>query len=455
MKTGIKAVVEKVFTKGPHGPYAIATTQAFTGSVTFSLEPNVWQEQGHPAPGEVVFLYELREKRQGWRAKKGRYWMPSDEQTAMEEDMLKKLGVVIEGLKNKWFPTGDDKTWKQWVDYKRRETRDLRDLLKSDVNDGFKRRALFLLIVPSADLNPIYWKEEVGKFYHSPDFFKGLSQELLNYVAELITEFATMLRPLHCDRPKNVSAGGGGVTVFMSIPDKYHDALRFYNDSILALLSLMPPEQGEKLFQLFSLRDISTYWNMDYASGYTPFTNLMYSDVGERWKRLADARMRKIVDDEVDGKTQPREEWEGALHWYANMIQTQTYGKKITYSHPLFADQMKYLVNERHFGQHLIDHWRIMRIFQILSGEGHKDLRHQISRFVVLKDNTEHQKFSIYDEEGLAMANRILDEFGKEDPELADRLNVLIKEGKERIAERAANQSKEKETEEDILAKMK
>ncbi|MDP1619744.1 MAG: hypothetical protein Q8M12_01965, partial [bacterium] len=147
MEKSIKAIVEKIFTAGPHGPYAIATAQGFTGSITFSLEPNVWQEQECPESGEVVFLCELREKRQGWRAKKGRYWIPSDEQTAMEEDMLKKLEVFIEGLKNKWFPTGDDKMWKQWVDYKRRGTRDLRDLLRSDVNDSFKRRSLFLLIV--------------------------------------------------------------------------------------------------------------------------------------------------------------------------------------------------------------------------------------------------------------------------------------------------------------------
>ena len=81
----IKAVVQKVIREGPHGPFAVATSDQIKGSVTFSLEPTVWKEKEWPEEGMVVFLEEPRKKRAGWRAKQGRFWKPSDEQTQQRE----------------------------------------------------------------------------------------------------------------------------------------------------------------------------------------------------------------------------------------------------------------------------------------------------------------------------------------------------------------------------------
>jgi hypothetical protein len=79
----IKAIVEKVVSDGPHGPFAIATSDSFDGeSITFSLEPTVWLNKDWPEGGSVVLLWKLRQKRAGWRAKAGRFFKPSDEQTA-------------------------------------------------------------------------------------------------------------------------------------------------------------------------------------------------------------------------------------------------------------------------------------------------------------------------------------------------------------------------------------
>lgn len=78
--TYIKAVVEKVFPEGRHGPYVVATSDRIEGSVTFSLEPTVWKEDEWPEEGTEVLLENLRKKRAGWRAKKGRFWKLSDEQ---------------------------------------------------------------------------------------------------------------------------------------------------------------------------------------------------------------------------------------------------------------------------------------------------------------------------------------------------------------------------------------
>jgi hypothetical protein len=81
----IKAVVQKVIREGKHGPFAVATSNQLEGSVTFSLEPTVWKEKEWPEEGMMVYLGELRQKRAGWRAKNGRFWKPSDEQTQQTE----------------------------------------------------------------------------------------------------------------------------------------------------------------------------------------------------------------------------------------------------------------------------------------------------------------------------------------------------------------------------------
>jgi hypothetical protein len=77
----LKAIVhEIVVPTGKHGPYAVATAEGLTGSVTFSLDPSVWKESEWPERGMEVLLGKLRKKRAGWRAKEGRFLKPSDEQ---------------------------------------------------------------------------------------------------------------------------------------------------------------------------------------------------------------------------------------------------------------------------------------------------------------------------------------------------------------------------------------
>lgn len=89
-KVVVKAVVQKVVSEGKHGPFVVASSDGLKGSITFSLEPNVWQEEEWPEEGMFVFLGKLRQKRAGWRAKQGRFWKPSDEQTERSKAMEAK-----------------------------------------------------------------------------------------------------------------------------------------------------------------------------------------------------------------------------------------------------------------------------------------------------------------------------------------------------------------------------
>lgn len=73
-----KVVVEKIISGGKHGPYAVARSDEL-GSITFSLDRNVWQEKDCPEPGTYVMLSRVRRKRAGWYAKHGRFFEPSDE----------------------------------------------------------------------------------------------------------------------------------------------------------------------------------------------------------------------------------------------------------------------------------------------------------------------------------------------------------------------------------------
>lgn len=76
---GYLGIVQNIILNGRHGAYAVATCKG-VGSITFSLDPPVWQEKDRPEPGMYVMLYELRRKRAGWRAQHGRFVKPSDKQ---------------------------------------------------------------------------------------------------------------------------------------------------------------------------------------------------------------------------------------------------------------------------------------------------------------------------------------------------------------------------------------
>ena len=78
-----RGVVEKVISRGRHGPYAVACVSG-VGLVTFALTDEVWGEKRWPDPGTLVVLSDIRKKRAGWRAESGRFVRPSDEQQQKE-----------------------------------------------------------------------------------------------------------------------------------------------------------------------------------------------------------------------------------------------------------------------------------------------------------------------------------------------------------------------------------
>jgi len=72
----VRAIVDKVYPEGPHGPYARAKSSQLDKPITFSLESEVWKENAWPEQGTVVVLSDLREKRAGLRAHCARFSRP-------------------------------------------------------------------------------------------------------------------------------------------------------------------------------------------------------------------------------------------------------------------------------------------------------------------------------------------------------------------------------------------
>lgn len=79
-------LVISVDPKGAHGPYAVAVQNIRgsekdlgLGSVTFSLDSNVWEEPTRPSGGTWVVLSQFERKAAGWRANKARLFKPEDD----------------------------------------------------------------------------------------------------------------------------------------------------------------------------------------------------------------------------------------------------------------------------------------------------------------------------------------------------------------------------------------
>jgi hypothetical protein len=70
-----RAVVVETHREGHSGPWVKAFSDSLKaqpplldGTVTFSLGEAVWKEADSPSPGDIVLVYNVYEKKAGWRA---------------------------------------------------------------------------------------------------------------------------------------------------------------------------------------------------------------------------------------------------------------------------------------------------------------------------------------------------------------------------------------------------
>jgi len=434
----VKAVVQKVIKEGKHGPFAVAQAKEIDGSVTFSLEPTVWQEQEWPQVGEVVLLENLRQKRAGWRAKKARFLNPCDEQKAnRKEQRMDIVKALMTRWKSRLFPSEEDQIWQQWVDHKKREWRDLIALLNQEAKDSFKARALYLLFVPDIKMFPFYWSGDTNVFPWSrfPDksFLQGLSFELLDFVTDLVIKFHE----------------------YSKTDEKYEDAWYCYQNYLLELLVLLPEEKAQRVFDQYELRDLYTWQSMDDASGYNPFERLLGNEkINLSWKVLADQKMQEIIKAETEGQHIPRTKWENAFDWYATVWGLNLYSEKFRSDIDFWAQQLEFILaytgsqTENVFPRH----YNVYKIFQILADDKYLKLRFKLALHVVFNSDKE---FKVYSQDTLRSAQIMLEQFAERDAELKVKLERAIEIGQSKLAAEAKAARSEKTNEESILAQMR
>lgn len=339
--------------------------------------------------------------------------------------------------------SSQDIIWRQWLGLGRggvREPNDLIEIANSDKALAFRARAITILLLPDLRFSPFMWVDNSGiKGWNYLFLYKKINvstfpDQLKRFIGELVC--------------LNVDA----VTA-TDYNDKLYNSIFGYNKYILQMLAILSEKDhlAERLFNRYHMIDPVGYSGMEECSGYHPFEELMWAEVPETWKWLADKKMHEIVLSEVQGKTKPRHDWEDALSCYAGIVRYYVCVRdRFIYGIDLYISQITFLMNLKNAAKYsVIESRHLRKTLELLDGEVNRELRHRVSRYVVLDTrNTAYHNFWVHDEETRLGAQMVLDEFGDEDTELQERLVLLLmnyrlkeKEKVDRLAEEAARVS--------------
>ena len=81
----VRARVGKTDPAGKHGPYAIAVSDQMEGTISFSLDPPVWNESIMPTEKMEVILSDIIKAAGGWRAMSARFVRPTDSKSEIQK----------------------------------------------------------------------------------------------------------------------------------------------------------------------------------------------------------------------------------------------------------------------------------------------------------------------------------------------------------------------------------
>lgn len=331
---------------------------------------------------------------------------------------MKRWKVFVKELKGKYFSSEEDIIWKKWIDHTNRDRKDLISLLYSDVGDPFKRRALFILFVPSKEYNFLYSGDNIYVPYIHTDLFflDELNQELLDYTKNLIVHFKTMVEK-HS---------------FKMFDHEYCNLFRLYNRCILHLLTLLSKDKGREIFDFYSLVDIKL--TNDH---YRPFGFLLSMDsLDEYWKIKADVLMRNIILFKSGDKSA-----------YVHVIISQLHNKP-NYSENFFAEQIQFILDINQ-GRKINSY--LAKFISFLLDKDYRDLRHQVLRAIFIDAGVTN--LSSGDEKKQIVAH-IYKEFS-DDKELIQKIKEIEKRHKESLLNDKMQQEEAQEKETNLLAAMK
>lgn len=336
------------------------------------------------------------------------------------------------------FTKIDDQVWKEWVDFTKRDTNSLYEIVSGEFRTSIKARALFILFAPNYECIPFYWSvEESKKFIPNSDYyFRLVNTDLLPMFVEMILVFQQLTDATSDD----------GATWAKSA----------YNSVIFYLLKNSEEQYKEIVFEHYDLRDAFVFANMDEASGYRPFEQLLCSnEVPEYYKRKADERMRKIVTAEIDGSMVSRVDHEEALSQYQKIVVFCTFGN-LKYSRDLFVSQIEFMLSYSGTGKlkKFLAH-EVPSILSLLRGDENQELRYKFVCFVILTDPNNFDQYRVYNNDTENAAVAMLNEFGEKNRELAEKLRDMLSNWDDIKLKNQANLTERTSQNSALLQKMK
>ena len=327
----------------------------------------------------------------------------------------------------KWenlFLSSDDIAWEDWVNHKNREGRDLRNLLKENVRDSIKARALYLLLVyDRSHGKSIYWNRKLYPLFGEFTFPENLSPELLNFSADMIVEFLPKIGNLRD-------------------PSDSH-AFYFYCNAMINLMTLLDLEESKKLLEHFPLND---YQNV---TGCKPFGMLLNDKmIPDELKSIATDSMIEIIRSE-----KRRGYYKEAIGCFASTIQLNLHSRElIPYGTDLFARQIDFLISQK-AKKKIIDDFNVETILSIFDNEEYATFRKRFIRFVILEDGD--RKYNINDESKLNSAKNMFKEVkNSRDRKLIKALEKIISEGEIYVSRESMQKNNGQNLEQKLLKEM-
>lgn len=353
----------------------------------------------------------------------------------------------------------DNCLWNSWVDLAKEGEFSalLHTLLRSGARNSFKAKAIIVLLAPDLQILPFrcFNKDQSQNYlYYSGSFeLESFPKEFVRFGGELIC--------LNIDY----------LTRDREITEEVRNALFVYNRFIIKFLTVLPEDDNlaSRLFRLYQ-SSISLLYNhrdvydVDYEeyyeeggeddmseSGYDFLFSIITNKlVPLKWKLLADEEIRKPITSETESGS-------GFMclrRYIYNIGTANCVGDFEYYPRELFVSQISFVMELPidYYGKKLLDSWKEIYNIGAMAGNEFRETRHKLARQIILDKKND---FLICLPSDRVMASNMLKEFGAEDKQLAEKLDLLVSEADKRESDQKVLYKNQDQKKADLLTQMR
>ena len=311
-----------------------------------------------------------------------------------------------------------DALWKEWTSY----NAPVAELLKKNACDEFKARAITVLLMLDFEYK-VYDGRGDDNNQHTEIDLGAYSENLKRFVFGLVKHNMKMLRS--------------------SCQIQRHDRMRLlarHNSLIRETLALLPEDspEAQDLFESYELWG----WN-DNQLYPESFSALLHAPIPEKWKLLADKKVRRSIENS-GGEKKGQGPWrEDVLRCYARELAETD---ELAYSSTLFASRVAFCLAA--IGTRTDVFFSFGDLPQILKHLGdNEELSLHLLRFVLF--GTFNFPIYLEYEHQRAEASTLANRYRRVAPDVSVRLDTLI-EGYDRVKQRHQQEKRERVQETDV-----